>query len=69
MASNRKDKKLVPDMTIFEEKKKAKISARKTLEIAKKQDSKHSQRLHHKYEVWHSSVEMDMTIHMDILQS
>jgi len=36
MASNRKDKKLKPDLTIFEEQKKAKISANKTLEIAKK---------------------------------
>jgi hypothetical protein len=39
MASNRKDKKLVPDLTIFEEQKKAKISAKKTLEIAKKQET------------------------------
>lgn len=37
--SNRRDKKQVPDLTIFEEQKKAKISARKTLEIAKAQET------------------------------
>jgi len=39
MASNRKDKKLVPDLTIFEEQKKAKLSAKKVLEIAKEQEA------------------------------
>lgn len=39
MASNRKDKKLVPDITIFEEQKKAKLSAKKVLELAKKQEA------------------------------
>jgi hypothetical protein len=39
MASNRKDKKLVPDLTIFDEQKKAKLSAKKVLEIAKQQDA------------------------------
>ncbi len=39
MASNRKDKKLVPDLTIFEEEKKAKLSAKKVLEIAKEQEA------------------------------
>lgn len=39
MASNRKDKKLVPDVTIFEEQKIAKLSAKKVLEIAKQQEA------------------------------
>lgn len=39
MASNRKDKKLVPDLTIFEEQKKAKLSAKKVLELAKQQEA------------------------------
>lgn len=39
MESNRKDKKLVPDITIFEEQKKAKLSAKSVLEIAKKQEA------------------------------
>lgn len=38
--SNRKDKKLVPDLTIFEEQKKAKLSAKSVLEEAKKQEAK-----------------------------
>ena len=39
MASNRKDKKLVPDITIFEEQKREKKSAKKVLEIAKEQEA------------------------------
>lgn len=39
MASNRKDKKLVPDLTIFEEQKKAKLSAKSVLELAKQQEA------------------------------
>lgn len=39
MASNRKDKKLVPDITIFEEQKIAKLSAKKVLEIVKQQEA------------------------------
>lgn len=39
MASNRKDKKLVPDMSIFEEQKIAKKSAKSVLELAKKQEA------------------------------
>lgn len=40
MASNRKDKKLKPDLTIFEEQKKAKLSAKAVLEMAKEQEAK-----------------------------
>jgi hypothetical protein len=39
MASNRKDKNLVPDLTIFEEQKKSKLSAKKVLELAKEQEA------------------------------
>ena len=39
MATNRKDKKLIPDVTIFEEQKRAKLSAKKVLEIAKEQEA------------------------------
>jgi len=37
--SNRNDKNKVPDLTIFQEEKKAKITAKKTLEIAKAQET------------------------------
>jgi hypothetical protein len=40
MASNRKDKKLIPGDSIFEEQKKIKISANVILEIAKSQEAK-----------------------------
>lgn len=38
--SNRKDKNQVPDLTIFEEQKKAKLSAKSVLELAKEQEAK-----------------------------
>jgi hypothetical protein len=41
MAQERnKKRKDVPDLTIFQEEKKAKITAKKTLEVAKEQETK-----------------------------
>lgn len=39
MASNKKEKKQVSDLTIFEQEKKIKVSAKKALEIAKEQET------------------------------
>jgi hypothetical protein len=39
MAINRKDKKVVSDLTIFEEQNKSKLSAKKVLKIAKEQEA------------------------------